>query len=291
MAKLYILPFDHRSSFSRDILGIENPDKDSKELIKRFKNIIFEGLLLSMTTRKDKSSFAVLVDEEYGKEVLERAKENKVKICIPVEKSGEELLKLEYGKKFGEHIKKYDPQYVKVLIRYNPGNIKGNKKQLSTLSEVSAFCRENGYKTIIELLVPPTADDLVNCKDKETYDKTLRIEKTCLSIREIKACCKPDIWKLEGFDKKEWVEIIKETKGSKIIMLGRGEDSTKVRKWLKDASAFKEIIGFAIGRTIFLDAIKDFHSGKISEDKAIKTISRKFLSFVDNWEKYGEKDI
>lgn len=291
MAKLYILPFDHRSSFSKDILGMENPDKEGKELIKKFKDIIFDGLLLSMENRKDKSSFSVLVDEEYGHKVLERAKNSKVKICIPVEKSGEELLKLEYGKKFGEHIKKYDPQYVKVLIRYNPANIKGNKKQLSVLSEISTFCRENGYKTIIELLVPPTPEDLTLCKDKETYDKTLRIEKTCQSIKEIKACCKPDIWKLEGFDKKGWAEIVKETKGSKIIMLGRGEDSTKVKKWLKDASAFKEIIGFAIGRTVFLEAVKDFHAGKIDENKAVKNISKKFLSFVDNWEKYGEKNI
>ncbi|MDD4409916.1 MAG: DUF2090 domain-containing protein [Candidatus Pacebacteria bacterium] len=289
MSKLYILPFDHRSSFSKAVLNTEKPDASQKKLLKEFKEIIFEGLVHSLSGRKDKKSFAILVDEEYGQKVLSMAKEKKISICLPVEKSGEEQLKLHYGNNFKEHIKKFSPEYVKILIRYNPENTRQNQKQLETLSKIKEFCSEEKMKTIIELLVPPTENDLKSCKDKETYDKTIRSEKTVQAIKEIKAVLRPTIWKLEGLDKKSWVKVIEETNRSKIILLGRGEDDTKVRKWLKDASSFDQIIGFAIGRTIFLTPIKDYYEKKITREEAMKRISKKFLSFVDTWEKYGTK--
>lgn len=290
MSKLFILPFDHRSSFSKSVLGTEKPNKDEKKQLKEFKEIIFNGLVYSLRGRKDKKDFAVLVDEEYGDKILKRARSEKIKICLPVEKSGEDLLKLQYGKKFKEHILKYSPDYVKILIRYNPQNSKQNKKQLLCLSEISRFCQQKRLKTIIELLVPPTSEDLKLCQNIETYDKTIRAERTAAAIKEIKNILKPTIWKLEGFDKKNWPKVIAEAKSSKIVVLGRGEDDIKVRKWLKDASSFDSIIGFAIGRTIFLDAIKKYHEKKITNEQAIKVISKKFLSFINNWEKYEKEN-
>ncbi len=290
MNRLYILPFDHRSSFSKMILGTENPNKEQGAKLKEFKQIIFNGMIKSLKERKDKKSFAILVDEEYGKDVLLKAKEEKVKICLPIEKSGEELLKLQYGKKFAEHISKFAPDYVKILIRYNPGNSKQNLKQLAVLEEINTYCKNEKIKTIIELLVPATEQDLINCKDKESYDKILRPQLTAQAIREIKKIMKPNIWKLEGFGKKDWLTILPETKGSKIILLGRGEDDTKVKNWLKSASAYDDMIGFAIGRTIFLTAIKEYHDGIISKEQASDKIAKKFLSFVNNWEKYATKE-
>jgi hypothetical protein len=37
MKKLYILPFDHRSSFSKDILSTENPSNDKKKKLSNLK--------------------------------------------------------------------------------------------------------------------------------------------------------------------------------------------------------------------------------------------------------------
>jgi hypothetical protein len=41
---------------------------------------------------------------------------------MPIEKSGTELFKLEYGDDFAEHVAEFDPDYLKVLVRYNPDN-------------------------------------------------------------------------------------------------------------------------------------------------------------------------
>jgi len=121
------LPFDHRTSFVKDILGLEKTSPQNEEKIKELKKIIFQGFLLSLKG-KNKKSFGILVDEKYGKNILEEAKKRKIIIALPVEKSGTQELKLEYGSKFKEHINKFRPDYIKILVRYNPKD--KNKNQI-----------------------------------------------------------------------------------------------------------------------------------------------------------------
>jgi 5-dehydro-2-deoxygluconokinase len=268
--QLIILPFDHRSSFLKDITP-------QKEKVKEMKEMIFDAFLLSARNKKD---FAILVDEELGENVLLRAKKEKIRICLPVEKSGQKELELDFGKDFKKHIKKFDPDYVKILIRYNPLNKEINKKQLEVLSLIDDFCRKNKYKVLLELLVLPTKEEA----SIDNYDKLLRHKKTIEAINEIKSKIKVSVWKLEGFSKKQWEGVIKSTNsGSKIVFLGRGEDKTKVSKWMKDASQYEEIIGFAIGRTIFLEPLKEYQNKKIAKEDAIKKISDNFNYFINLW--------
>ena len=68
-------------------------------------------------------------------------------------------------------------------------------------------------------------------------------------------------------------------------MLGRGESLLLIKKWIKSAKGFKEIIGFAVGRTIFLEAISDFYKNKITRDEAIKKIASRYLNIINLWVK------
>jgi len=266
--KLIILPFDHRSSFLKDILN-----KPQKSRAKEMKKMIFEAFLLVAKNKKD---FAVLVDEELGSDILIDAKKLGIKICLPVEKSGQKELKLEFGNKFKEHIDKFNPDYVKILIRYNPHNTDVNKRQIKVLKKLN----ELNYKIILELLVPPTPQESL----LPNYDKKIRYINTMKAIEEIKEAINVDIWKLEGFNKKQWEDIIKKiNKGSRIIFLGRGENKKKVSNWMESASHFKEIIGFAIGRTIFLEPLKDYENNKISREETVEKIKLNFEYFVNLW--------
>jgi 5-dehydro-2-deoxygluconokinase len=242
--------------------------------------MIFEGFFSVANREKDKKKFGILVDEEYGEEILNKATKQKFTICLPVEKSGKEELTLEYGKSFKEHVDKFNPDFVKILIRYNPLNLKINKKQLRVLSEINTLSKK--YNIILELLVPPTKEE----KTLKNYDKEIRIERTVEAIKEIKKVIKVSIWKLEGFEKKQWKRVIDNIpKESKIIFLGRGQDKKKVVRWLKAAAPFKEIIGFAIGRTTFLETLKKYYKGEISKEKAVKTIAANFHNFIKLWKK------
>lgn len=280
----YILPFDHRSSFFKNIMGVKNtPGQKDIEQAKELKEVIFDGFSLALAGFKNKNGFAILVDEKLGQAILDKAKKRKIKICLPVEKSGQ-LFDFEYGKKFKEHIKKINPDFVKVLIRYNPGNAKINKKQLEKLGQLSAFCKKEKYPLLIELLVPPTNSELKKYGLKN-YEQKIRPTKTMVAIDEIEAVASPALWKLEGFNPDDWKKIIKHVGNrAQIIVLGRGEEDKQVRQWLKDASQFKNVIGFAVGRTVFAEALKTYLAGEISKNEAALWIAIKFSFFVNFWQ-------
>lgn len=290
---LLILPLDHRSSFSRDVLGVEGKlNQKQNQQITDLKQIIFAGFLAVQKKFKHKNYFGILLDEEYGLSILQQAKKESAIVTVPVEKSGQEVLAFEYGKSFGAHLKKVDPDYVKVLIRYNPLKKEVNKKQAIKLKELNNFCQKNNYKIILELLVPPTEADLKIAKTEKNYNNKLRLIRTVDAIKEIKKIIKVDVWKLEGFDKLGWQKIIQATgANSKIIFLGRGEDKKMVTAWLKAAIPFEQIIGFAIGRTIFLETLQKYQAKKITRDQAVKQIAEKFGYFVKLWAKGKKLDL
>jgi 5-dehydro-2-deoxygluconokinase len=97
----------------------------------------------------------------------------------------------------------------------------------------------------------------------------------------------PDIWKIEGLDRVEDCETVVAAAHRDgrnpvgCIILGRGEGSKKVREWLTMASQVSGFIGFAVGRTVFWEALMDFKAKKITRDEAVATIARRYREFVD----------
>ncbi|MFP4112185.1 MAG: 2-deoxy-5-keto-D-gluconate 6-phosphate aldolase domain-containing protein [Candidatus Woesearchaeota archaeon] len=296
--QLLILPFDHRSSFSKTLMGYDEKRLTASQhnKISYMKNVVFEGFIeYAKKYKKNKDEFGILVDEEYGKSILKRANQMGVMSCSPSEKSGQKVFQLDYGSKFKGHIERVNPAYVKVLVRYNPGNKKDNKIQLERLKKLDSYCRKTDRQFLFELLVPPTENELKTL-GKKRYDKTKRITNTIKALEELSKELYVDVWKLEGFDsKKAWQDIIsalnKKTinKDFSIVVLGRGENKDHVIKWLKIASKFHEINGFAVGRTIFMQPLIELKEGKINRSKAIKKISDNFRFFVNLWLK--EKNI
>lgn len=283
---LLILPFDHRSSFSKNILGIEGaPNASQVEEIKLLKNLVFRAFLQVRDSVEKPEELGILVDEMYGAEIIEKANSMGVVTSVGVEKSGQEIFDFEYGRKFAKHIEGLQPSYVKVLVRYNPENLRANKKQLKRLKKLSDYCQKTQNKLLFELLVPPTENDKKSDRDFETE---IRPEKTAQAIAEIAEKVKTTLWKLEGFSAEGWKQVLEVIpEDEKVIVLGRGEDAEKVRFWLGEAARFDQIIGFAVGRTIFMQPLLD-HLGKgISEEETINKIAENYRGFVDLWRERG----
>jgi myo-inositol catabolism protein IolC len=68
------------------------------------------------------------------------------------------------------------------------------------------------------------------------------------------------------------------------IVLGRGEDDSKVREWLKTAAAVPGFVGFAVGRTSFWDPLVDWRGKKITRDATVGEIARRYREFVGIFE-------
>jgi 5-dehydro-2-deoxygluconokinase len=291
--QLYFLPFDHRATFIKGLLGFEGKlSKAQKERVKNLKNLIWQGFLKVCNEIENKAPLAVLADEEFGDKILKQAKKLGIVIAVTVEKSGQDIFDFEYGKKFGQHILKYKPNYAKVLIRYNPANKEYNKVQLKRLKIINDFCKKRRIGFLLELLVPATESQIKSYKTKERYDLKLRPILTRRAVYELrKAKIEPDIWKLEAMScRDDWQKLIvtvktKNKKDAKIIVLGRAGSKELVSFWLKVASDFSDIIGFAVGRTIFFPPLQKYLKNKLSKKQTINLIAKNFEYFIELWEK------
>jgi len=291
--QLYFLPFDHRATFIKNLLGFEGKlSVSQKNKVKEMKNLIWQGFLKVWAKRNDKKPLAVLADEEFGNKILRQAKVIGAVIAVTVEKSGQEVFDFEYGKQFGQHLLKYRPDYAKVLIRYNPANKKENEIQRKRLKIINNFCQKKNIGFLLELLVPATKTQLKNYRNKDRYDIKLRPILTRKAIYELrKAKIEPDIWKLEampvGIDWKKLIATIKtkNKKDAKIIVLGRAGSRSLVSYWLKVAAPFEDIIGFAVGRTIFFPPLQKFLKKELTKRQAVDLIAKNFEYFIELWER------
>ena len=84
------------------------------------KTLIWEGFQRAVEEGAPKEFAGILVDEQYGPDVAREAKAGGYKLAMPVEKSGQNEFDFEYGDQFGEKIEEFDPDFSKVLVRYNP---------------------------------------------------------------------------------------------------------------------------------------------------------------------------
>ncbi|HEX4837424.1 MAG TPA: DUF2090 domain-containing protein [Solirubrobacteraceae bacterium] len=293
--KLYILAFDHRGSFQKKFFGIEgDPDPEQTAMIADAKHLIFEGLQRAVAAGADASVTGVLVDEQFGGSVPEEARTQGLKLAMPAERSGQNMFDFQYGEQFGEHIERFDPDFTKVLVRYNPdGDPEGNREQLQKLRRLSDWLHAHDRKFLFELLVP-AEDAQLQAVDgsAERYDAELRPELMRRVIVEIQdAGIEVDIWKIEGVDERSDCEMLAaqaRTGGRDdvvCVVLGRGADDAKVDHWLAQAAPVDGFVGFAIGRSIWWNPLKEYVDGKIERSAGAREIAENYLRFIKVYER------
>ena len=288
---LFILAFDHRGSFQKKMLGIAgDPNPEESERISGAKEVIFEGFQQAIADGAPKGSAGLLVDEQFGAGVAETAKREGFNFAMPVEKSGQDEFDFDYGEDFGQHIEKFDPTFVKVLVRYNPdGDAEMNARQSERLRKLSDWLHEKDRRFLFELLVPAEPRQLEGVGgDEDRYDKEVRPGLMVRAIAAIQeAGIEPDIWKIEGIDRGEDCQRISEQvrsggrDGVACVVLGRGANEDAVIHWLRQGAGVPGYIGFAIGRTIWWDALKAYLSDESDRAAAVKTISENYRRMID----------
>jgi 5-dehydro-2-deoxygluconokinase len=68
------------------------------------------------------------------------------------------------------------------------------------------------------------------------------------------------------------------------VLLGRGASDEKVDHWLKQAAPVEGFIGFAIGRSIWGDALTGYIDGSLERAAAAKQVADNYLRFVKVYE-------
>jgi myo-inositol catabolism protein IolC len=244
---MYILAFDHRGSFKKLF-----PEADLKE----YKKIIFEGFL----TTNNKNS-AILVDEELGSEIITEAKKKEIPFFFTLEKSGQPTLELEY-EDTEKKLQTINPYGAKILIRYqNPFT----EKELEKLKYVSDICEKQKIPFLLEILAPE--------------------EQRVKAVQEaMNYNIKPRFWKMEG-GSYETMKNLSDTVDSSIVVLGRGAEEEQVKEWISIAAPLVNVIGFAVGRTIFCPPLEKYYKKTISREEAVTEVAQRFQNLIETFEK------
>lgn len=291
---LFILPFDHRGSFQEKLFGIKGrvPNAEETLEIAGYKRIIYDGFKKAIAAGVPKDKAGILVDEQFGADILRDAKAGGFMTACPSEKSGQDEYDFEYGDEFGAHINKFNPSFVKVLVRYNPqGEVELNQRQCERLKKLSDYCHQHQNKFMFELLVPATPEQLASMGGNVgRYDSELRPALMVGAMKQIQDFgIEPDVWKLEGIETEADSKKVaaqaryggRDSVG--VIVLGRGENAEKVKHWLSTAAKVPGLIGFAVGRTIFWEPLKAVKEGKQTREQASQQIADNYKAFCDLW--------
>lgn len=287
---LFMLAFDHRRSI-RALCGISGePTAAEAARISEAKRLVFEGLARARDELGSAGVPALLVDEQFGAQVLELARDEPIVTAVACERSGEAEFQFEYGDDFAEHIERVDPDLVKALVRFNPaGDPELNGRQLERLRRLADWLRDTDRELLFELLVPPTPGQLRSVgHDPDRFDLELRPGLVCDAVTEIQdGGVEPALWKVEGLDRRSDCERLAAVcrRGGRdhvsSLILGRGAVDQRVEHWLRVAAEVEGFGGFAVGRTIWWEAIARHGAGELDRAGVIAAIAERYLHFVD----------
>jgi 5-dehydro-2-deoxygluconokinase len=289
---LLILADDHRDSLEKQLYKLTAPPTDAQAArIRSDKMLVYEALVDATERLPDGARAGILVDEQYGTEVAERAADSNglIDLSMPIEASGNAWFEFAYGDDWRRHADLFATNHAKVLIRDNPSLPVANRlQQAERLKIVSAWAIETRRNLIVELLVPSTEHDLESVGgDAHRYDDELRPKLTLEVIAFLQDHgADPAIWKVEGMDSTADAAAVAELaqrggRAASCIVLGRHASPADLDRWLAIAAPVPGYLGFAIGRSIWWDPLSDHLAGTIGAEKARHRITENYLSYAN----------
>ncbi len=281
---IFILAADHRESFQQ-MYGLE---ESQAGLIRGAKDLICEALIEARASLSGGVP-GILIDERFGASAARRAKELGILLAMPVEKSLQEVFDLEFGTEWTERVEMFDPDFVKALVFYNPeGSQAANQTQLERLQQVSLWLDAEGRSFMLEILIPSTPEQLERLGSRERYDVELRPTLACTTIEEMHAAgIRPEVWKVEGTYTRRDARLIAESatlggkEGVRCVVLGRGADDLTVDNWIRTAAPVPGYGGFAIGRTVWSEAVKLYLKEEVDQQRALEMIRTSYLRLTE----------
>jgi len=273
----FLLAFDHRNSLMTTFFDVSGDPSDAQVAAAGdVKALIADGLLAATEQdRVDAADAGALVDATYGGPAIDRLRAAGVRLAVPVEASGRSELAFEYPD-WRERLDAIHPTWAKVLVRYNPtGDASMNDRQRDRLADLQTVSRAIGVGFLFELLVPPGPDQRT-----DDFDTATRPELVVRGIEELRAAgIQPDLWKIEGLERRADCQAVVSVAGAPCVVLGRGADAAAVERWLRAGAGIFD--GFAIGRSIWWEPVRAFFDGTVERDAAVDAIAERYGHFVD----------
>ncbi|HWD69231.1 MAG TPA: DUF2090 domain-containing protein [Solirubrobacteraceae bacterium] len=280
----FILAVDHRNSLRGWLASLGVPQNQTTGTARDLKRLCVQALAQARAQLQESETPMLLLDEEYGVDAIAAAKHQGLQFVIPAERSGQPEFIFEHGDGFAQAIVQAGPDAVKALVRYNPaGDAELNARSRTQLSRLQAYLRDSDTRFMLELLVPPTAQQRDELGAR--FDDESRPQLTADAIGELAAAgLRPDWWKLEGNNTPQAASIVATaaagTSVTGALVLGRGQDRDSVIRWVRIAATSGSFVGFAVGRTLWMGPFAALVRGETDEREATTRIAEAYLDIA-----------
>ena len=271
-SNLAILAMDHRAVFE----GIAQKYSRTASDITEFKDIIYHAALKAIPDAGEGTQVGVLADDTYALDALLDTNKHPLWVGRCIEKTGAVPLEFDGLPDVGATLMSWPENHtVKCLLRIR-GNetedvVKGHKEQLRRLF---SGVRATGHDLLIELIAEQGDDALMQWME------------TCYAIGVY-----PDYWKIlppkqEGaWEKLEAILERHDPYCRGFLVLGNNAPLDELKSAFQRIPRGGHILGFAIGRSVFLDAAEKWFSGSISGSEAEAAMHGIFRELIDSWNK------
>ena len=273
---LAVFAFDHREPFSA--LAAET-GRDAKA-ITAFKNLAFRAVAEASSELEGQNDVGILVDDTYGQSVLFESNRYPFWVGRSIEKTGVNPLMFEGKADVGSTLQAWPENHV-VKCLFRPGAkdapevVEENERQLCRLF---SGARSTGHDLLLEIIVdqPQTREEQDAC--------LLRWMRRCYELGVY-----PDYWKiLPVADQGTW-QAIEALIGEYdpycrgILFLGLNVAEAELVKRFAALPESPRALGFAIGRSIFLEPARKWFAGQMSDEDAVATMRDCFLRLARAW--------
>ncbi|MBZ5761772.1 MULTISPECIES: bifunctional 5-dehydro-2-deoxygluconokinase/5-dehydro-2-deoxyphosphogluconate aldolase [Rhizobium] len=269
---LMALAIDHRSQLVSvaDELGVPY------EQINAFKRLAVSA---AARVADGRPGYGMLIDERFGRDAFfDAATKNFSWIGRPVELPGSKPLRFEFSQDIGSQLVEWPVDHcIKCLCFYHPDDPAELKaEQQEKLRTLFDAARKVGRELLVEIIAGkngPLDDNTISTAMQELYD---------LGI-------KPDWWKLEPqASRAAWKNIEAVVTGNDplcrgIVLLGLEAPAEELLKGFEATLAAPSVKGFAVGRTIFAEAARNWLAGEIDDEAAIADMAGRFRHLTEAW--------
>jgi myo-inositol catabolism protein IolC len=284
---VYMVAFDHEVEFDAlFVKGGSSTDAERSE-IRRAKKLVMRGVQKAVADGvTDLANAAILIDELYGSDVADEARETGLGFSMPVDPPGREFT-FRFDD-WQDHLLRYQPTWAKPLLWYNvDGDKAKNARQVERVKVLADWLAANDQKLLLEFLIPAEpAQEEATGGDRTRYETEYLPRLITEAMKDLVAAgVEPDLWKVEGVPTAEGMKLIGDTalsigKRTGVLVLGRGAGIETVGTWLSLAGATPGFSGFAVGRTIWNDAVGAW-IGNQDDTLLIDTIADRYRQLVD----------
>jgi 5-dehydro-2-deoxygluconokinase len=275
--RLLTLAVDHRKQFEEMADGLGAP----RERIAPFKRLAVQAI---GQVAKGEAGFGTLLDDTYGREAMFDAAKLGLWIARPVEEPGSRPLRFEFSQDVGARLVEWPVTHTaKCLCFYHPDDPAALKlEQLEKLRALYEAARKVGRELLVEIIAGKNGAltrDTVASALEDIYGQGI----------------KPDWWKLEPqADAEAWSATAKVVANYDpycrgVVVLGLEASQAELDRAFRACAGQKLVKGFAIGRSIFNEAARQWLSGQIDDAAAVKDMADRFASLAALWHKAHEK--